>query len=247
VPSAASVPVYAHRFGSAYGPESSHAALEHTLAGGVDGVEADIVLTRDDQVLALHDPILSYSTDLTGWAHERSAAEILDAHLPGADAGPSDEHPMTLERVLEIIPDALPFQLDVKAYADHKLARRTAERACQVMCEHGTTERAEIISFFSAACTAASAAGLSTRLVAWSDYAPEALAEWVVEHEISGVSFEGFIFSRQLERALHGAGLTISVGAVNNIDQVRKLLPLKPDIIISDRPHELRSEMAEEI
>jgi glycerophosphoryl diester phosphodiesterase len=245
MPSTAHPPIYAHRFGSDYGPESSRSALEHTLSGGVDGIEADVVLSGDDRVLALHDPILSYSTDLTGWAHERSAAELCDAHLLEDAGEPSEEHPMSLEQVLELIPRDLPFQLDVKAYADQELARRTAERACEVMREHGTAERAEVISFFSGACEAASAAGLRSRLVAWSDYAPEALAEWVVSHGMIGVSFEGFILSERVVRPLHGAGLTISAGAVNKVDQARKLEPLRVDILVSDRPHELRSELAD--
>lgn len=246
MPSDAHQPIYAHRFGSDYGPESSRTALEHTLSGDVDGIEADIVLSGDDRVLALHDPILSYSTDLTGWAHERSAAELCGAHLLDDAGEPSEEHPMSLEQVLELIPRDLPFQLDVKAYADHELARRTAERACEVMREHGTADRAEVISFFSGACEAASAAGLRSRLVAWSDYAPEALAEWVVGHGMTGVSFEGFILSERVVRPLHDAGLTISAGAVNKVDQARKLEPLGVDILVSDRPHELRSELAED-
>lgn len=246
MPSDAHPPIYAHRFGSDYGPESSRTALEHTLSGDVDGIEADIVLSGDDRVLALHDPILSYSTDLTGWAHERSAAELCGAHLLDDAGEPSEEHPMSLEQVLELIPRDLPFQLDVKAYADHELARRTAERACEVMREHGTADRAEVISFFSGACEAASAAGLRSRLVAWSDYAPEALAEWVAGHGMTGVSFEGFILSERVVRPLHDAGLTISAGAVNKVDQARKLEPLGVDILVSDRPHELRSELAED-
>jgi glycerophosphoryl diester phosphodiesterase len=244
VPGDAHPPIYAHRFGSDYGPESSRSALEHTLSGGVDGIEADVVLSGDDRVLALHDPILAYSTDLTGWANERSAAELCGAHLLDDAGEPSEEHPMSLEQVLEIIPRDLPFQLDVKAYADHELACRTAERACEVMRGHGTAERAEVISFFSGACEAARAAGLSSRLVAWSDYAPEALAEWAVGHGMIGVSFEGFILSESVVRPLHDSGLTISVGAVNTVDQARKLEPLGVDILVSDGPHELRAELS---
>ena len=53
--SKAAIPVYAHRFGSAYGPESSRQALEGALAHEVDGLESDVGRTRDDRVLALHD------------------------------------------------------------------------------------------------------------------------------------------------------------------------------------------------
>jgi glycerophosphoryl diester phosphodiesterase len=153
---------------------------------------------------------------------------------------------MRLEQVLEIIPRDLPFQLDVKAYADHDLARRTSERACEVVRDRGTEERVELISFFSGACAAASQQGVSARLVAWADYAPEAMAEWVADHGMIGVSFEGFILSERIMRAVHDAGLTVSAGAVNTIDQARKLLALEVDIIVSDRPLELRAELAEE-
>jgi glycerophosphoryl diester phosphodiesterase len=62
-----------------------------------------------------------------------------------------------------------------------------------------------------------------------------------------GVSFEGFILSERIVRTVHDAGLTISAGAVNIVDQARKLLDLEVDILVSDRPHELRSEIAEEV
>jgi glycerophosphoryl diester phosphodiesterase len=59
-----------------------------------------------------------------------------------------------------------------------------------------------------------------------------------------GVSLEGFILSERVVRPLHDAGLTISAGAVNKVDQARRLEPLGIDILVSDRPHELRSELA---
>ncbi|HSJ17473.1 MAG TPA: glycerophosphodiester phosphodiesterase [Solirubrobacterales bacterium] len=242
--SEAAVPIYAHRFGSAYGPESSRQALEGALAHGVEGLESDVVLTRDDRVLALHDPSLSYSTDLSGWAHEHDSAQLLDAHIVGGAGESSDQHPMALEEVLEIIPDQIPYQLDVKAYADHGLARRTAERACEIVRAHGTGERAELISFFTVGCEAAVEQGVDARLVAWADYAPAALVEWVKSRGIAGMSLEGFILSEELAATIHDAGLTISAGAVNTPDQGRRMLELGVEILVSDRPHELRDELA---
>ena len=42
------VPVYGHRFGGDYGPEGSRVALEKSLARQVDGLECDIILSRDE-------------------------------------------------------------------------------------------------------------------------------------------------------------------------------------------------------
>jgi hypothetical protein len=75
--------------------------------------------------------------------------------------------------------------------------------------------------------------------------APEALARWAREHHLAGVSFEAFIFTRPLRDALRGAGLRISVGAINSIEQLEPVLPMAPDVLVSDRPHELREEWRE--
>lgn len=232
--------IYAHRLGGGNGPECSRAALEATLELGVDGLETDVVLTADGEVFALHDPILSISTDGQGWAHQNPARELRRLHLRDRSGGPSDEHPMSLPELLQAMPSEIPIQLDVKAYADPALARRTATRACEILLEHGTADRAEVISFFTDACTATVHRGLTARLVAWADYAPLALVQWVRERGFVGVAVEGFIFHRELARALHDAGLSISVGAINSGDQLRTLLPMDPDIVVSDRPHEIR-------
>ena len=61
-------PLYAHRLGRHYGPDSSAAALRRTLTGPVEGLETDVCLTSDDQLVLLHDPLLTLGTTLDGWA-----------------------------------------------------------------------------------------------------------------------------------------------------------------------------------
>ena len=239
------LPVYAHRLGGSYGPESSPASLERTLSQPVDGMEADVVLTADEKVVVLHDPGLSLSTNLDGWAEDVTAAELLEAHILDRAGEPSDQRPMLLMELLERIPSAMPLQLDVKAYVDQALVRRTVEFACDVLHRHGTSGRAEILSFFTIGCVAARSRDVKARLVVWGDYAPRALAEWALSHHFAGVAFEGFMFSRALRETLTASGLTAQVGAVNNAAQLKRVLPLAPDIIASDCPHELAAELAQ--
>jgi glycerophosphoryl diester phosphodiesterase len=67
-------PLYAHRLGRAYGPDSSRTALARALREPLEGLETDCCLTADGKLVLLHDPLLDLGTTLTGWAHERSAA-----------------------------------------------------------------------------------------------------------------------------------------------------------------------------
>ena len=235
------LPVYGHRFGGDYGPESARPVLEKSLAHGVDGLECDIILSGDDEIFALHDPDLALSTNLDGWAQAHTADEIDEACIRGRNGEVSDQHPLRLRAVLDLIPPELPLQLDVKAYAEPGLIDRTTARACEITKEHGTDDRIEVISFFTRGCLVAIDHGVSTRLVLWADYAPEALVQWVRDRRIDGVSLEGFIFSHELIDPLHEAGVTISVGAVNSPGQLERLLPMRPDIIVSDCPAEIRN------
>src|SRR5947208_7863043 len=134
-------PVYGHRFGGDYGPESSRPALEKSLAHGVDGIECDIILSGDDEIFALHDPDLALSTNLDGWAQAHTADEIDEACIRGPNGEVSDQHPLRLRAVLDLIPPELPLQLDVKAYADPELVDRTTDRACEITKEHGADDR----------------------------------------------------------------------------------------------------------
>jgi glycerophosphoryl diester phosphodiesterase len=245
MPSRDQIPVFAHRFGSEYGPESSQAALEKSLARQVEGLECDIILSCDDEVFALHDPDLALCTNLESWAHKHDAAEIDEAFILDRKGEVSEEHPLRLRTVLELIPRDLPLQLDIKAYVDRELVEQTTRRACEIVREHGTADRITVISFFTPGCVVAREHDIRTLLVLWADYAPEALVKWVVDRGIAGVSCEGFILAKALADPIHEAGLTISVGAVNSRGQVERLLPLQPDIIVSDQPTEVRRMVSE--
>ena len=185
-------PLYAHRLGRAYGPDSSGAALARALDGPLDGLETDCCLTADGELVLLHDPLLDAGTTLRGWAHERTAAEICAGRLRHADGTPSHERPLLLEELLRRAPRDTTLQLEVKAHADAALARRTALVLCDRLRHDPTRDRIEVISFWSGACELAAACGFRARLVLWADCPVEALAAWA----------EGCRAARSLRRAL---------------------------------------------
>lgn len=236
-------PLYAHRLGRAYGPDSSATALARALAAGVDGLETDVCLTSDLELVLVHDPLLRIGTTLDGWAHERSAAEIRDAWIRDRDGEPTGERPLTLDELLAATPGDLPIQVEVKAHADPELAARTALAICERYRHHPARERLEVISFHTAAVAQAAAHGYPARLVIHAEYAPEALAAWAVSHGVTGVSAEHFLLTPKLVSALRLAGLSINTGTVNDAELLLRVCELaSPDAICTDRPAELRAE-----
>lgn len=234
-------PLYAHRLGRHYGPDSSAAALRHTLANPVEGLETDICLTADDQLVLLHDPLLTLGTTLEGWARQRTGDEIRSALIRDPTGEPTTEHPLLLEELLELLPEAVGLQLEVKAHADADLASRTAEVLCERLRSDPIRDRVEVLSFHGEACAVASANGVSSRLVIWADYAPEALASWARRTGVKGVSVEHFLLSERLVGVLRDAGLSVNTGTVNHLEVLRRVVEFGPDAIGTDRPHELRA------
>jgi glycerophosphoryl diester phosphodiesterase len=233
-------PLYAHRLGRAYGPDSSAAALRGALAAGVDGLETDVCLTADGALVLLHDPYLPLGTDLEGFAHERSARDLRRARLRNREGRLTAEAPLFLGDLLATAPLDVALQLEVKAHADPALAGRTVDALAQQL----RGRRAEVLSFSAATCERAARLGCATRLVVWADYAPAALVRWARRHGVSGVCVEHFLLSVPLVRTLRGGGLSVTTGTLNERALLDRVLPLRPDAVTSDRPHALRDAVA---
>jgi len=239
-------PLIAHRCGRAYGPDSSRRALRAALAGGpLRGVETDVCLTRDGALVCLHDPYLALGTTLTGWAHERSAADVLAGRLLDGEGRATAERPLLVDEVLDLVPPGLTVQLDVKAHADAALARRTADALAAVLSRRPDAGRVEVLSFHAAAVEQAVSHGLAGRLVVWADYAPAALARWAADLALRGVCVEHFLLGQPLVAALRDAGLSVTTGTVNHAAIAERALAHAPDALTSDRPHQLAAELAE--
>jgi glycerophosphoryl diester phosphodiesterase len=234
----------AHRLGRAYGPDSSATALAGALAGPLTGLETDVVLTADGKLALLHDSLLPLAITLEGWAHERTADEILAARLLDRTGEPTDERPLLLTDLLQAVPAGLILQLEVKAHADEALARRTTEAICAHVDAASATAQVELISFYSGACEVAADAGVRSRLIVWADYEPQALADWAARTGVAGVSIEHFLLSDRLVGALRAARLSVNTGTVNDAEVLERVLAFGPDAVVTDRPHELRAEAA---
>jgi glycerophosphoryl diester phosphodiesterase len=236
-------PLYAHRLGRAYGPDSSAAALARALDGPLGGLETDCCLTADGDLVLLHDPLLDAGTTVRGWAHERTAAEICAGRLRHADGTPSRERPLLLEELLRRAPPDTTLQLEVKAHADAALARRTALVLCDRLRDDPARERIEVISFWSGACELAAGCGFRARLVLWADCPVDPLAAWAEDAGLHGVCVEHFLLTPALSEPFLARGLSVTTGTVNHPALLEPLLGLGLDAVTSDRPHELRAEL----
>src|SRR5207244_43725 len=70
------VTAIAHRGGSKLRPENTLVAFDHAVSLGVDAIECDVHLSRDRELVVIHDPTLDRTTDARGPVSAMSAAEL---------------------------------------------------------------------------------------------------------------------------------------------------------------------------
>lgn len=68
--------VIAHRGGARLRPENTMAAFDHAASLGVDAIECDVHLSRDGQVVVIHDDTVDRTTNASGAVSAFTAAEL---------------------------------------------------------------------------------------------------------------------------------------------------------------------------
>src|SRR3982074_3824193 len=77
----------AHRGGSLLWPENSLLAFRNAIALGADFIEFDVHLSRDGEVMVIHDPTLERTTDGQGAVRDRTVAELKALRLKDRAGG----------------------------------------------------------------------------------------------------------------------------------------------------------------
>ncbi|MCL2560565.1 MAG: glycerophosphodiester phosphodiesterase [Turicibacter sp.] len=93
--------VYAHRGSKGHYPENTMLAFKKAIEVGVDGIELDVHLTKDGEIVVIHDATLDRTTTGTGNIKDRTLAEI-QAFSAGAKFGEFKQYDVSWD--LEVVP-----------------------------------------------------------------------------------------------------------------------------------------------
>jgi glycerophosphoryl diester phosphodiesterase len=245
----------AHRGGSALAPENTLAAFDGAVRLGADALEIDVRRTRDGAVVVFHDEETARLTGQAGTIEARTLEEVraLDAGF-GFSSDDGATFPFrgtgvgvpTLTELLARHP-AMRVNIDAKT-DDEPLARALAE----VLRAAGALDRACIGSFHDV-----QADRLGALLPSCARYLPEQAATCHVMAAKAGAGGEGCPGGYQLASLPHRMGdfvvvdepvvawfharaMRVQVWTVDEAADMRQLLRLGVDGIVTDRPDVLR-------
>jgi glycerophosphoryl diester phosphodiesterase len=262
---------YAHQGGAKEAPSSTIFAIRRALSLGVPAIELDVHATADGRLVVCHDATLDRTSDGHGAIAAHTLAEIrrLDNaywFVPGEDAATGrdeGDYPLrgrfpedpelgvaTLEEVLETCEGVL-LNLDIKRSAPDVSPYEAT--LAQVLTSYGRSDDVIVASFLDSATDAfrdlAPGIGTSAGTIAVADFVravragkePPESARHHVALQVPA-SFSGIeIVDEQFVEVAHQCGLAVHVWTVDDEDEMRRLVALGVDGIISDRPSVLQA------
>lgn len=122
--------VHGHRGARALRPENTIAAFEYAIAAGVDALEMDMAVTRDNVIVISHDPILEppvcHGSEPRAVIHELTLAQVKqwdcgaqqNPRFPTQQAIPGTRMP-TLDEVFALAPrGTFDYNIETKSFPD---------------------------------------------------------------------------------------------------------------------------------
>jgi len=138
--------IFAHRGARRAAPENTLPAFAAALEMGADGIELDVHLTADGQLVVIHDFNVEKTTDGRGEVERMTADEMarLDAgsHFSPAFAGTRIPH---LEEVLDLLRDRCRINIEIKS--NDLYARDASERVAGLVRARNLYDQVIVSSF----------------------------------------------------------------------------------------------------
>jgi glycerophosphoryl diester phosphodiesterase len=240
----------AHRGGSALAPENTLAAFEQAAALGADAIETDVRLTADGAVVVFHDDDTGRLTGARGTIESRALDEVRRLDAGHGFTRDGRTFPFRARGVLvPTFAEALArfprmrFNVDAKL-DDAALAEALARDVRAARAE----DRVCVGSFFDA-----QAERLGTLLPDCCRYLPQEAATCHVLAALSGNPADGCprgydladlphrmndmtVVTPAVVEHFHGLGMPVHVWTVDDEAEMRALLALGVDGIVTDRP-----------
>ncbi|HET6626830.1 MAG TPA: glycerophosphodiester phosphodiesterase [Nocardioidaceae bacterium] len=242
-----SVLAFAHRGGAFHpeieGLENTMAAFEHAVDLGFEYLETDVHVTRDGALLAFHDAVLDRVTRHKGAIADLRYSDVAEALIGGREQIP------TMSALFERFPDAR-FNIDLKSdaavapLADLVASFGAQDRVCVGSFSRRRTNRFRSLAGDRVATAAAPLDVVAfrflptTRLV---DVLTRDRAALQVPHRHRGLT----IVTPKLIARAHELGKPVHVWTVDDPAEMRHLLDLGVDGLMTDRTDLLREVLVE--
>lgn len=242
--------IVAHRGASGQAPENTIASVRLAWVLKADAVEVDVHLTRDGQIVCLHDETLERTTNGNGNVRDKTWDELkrLDAGSWKDQRFAGERIPL-LSEVLDTVPDGKRLFVEIKA------GKELTGELVRLLKEHASAGKITVISFDVDAldrlkrelpdvpCFWIVDAERASRFGGWKPI-KERVAQQARDFGFEGIDISDGGFSKELLLACRENKLELHVWTVDDPERARELAMLGVDGITTNRPEAIRAAFA---
>jgi len=254
------IQVHGHRGARAMRPENTLPAFEYAISQGVDALELDMAVTRDNVIVVSHDPVLEPPV-CTGpqekaVIHQLTLAEVKqwdcgakqNPAFPKQQAVPGTRMP-TLEEVFALAPKGkFLFNIETKSFPDRPELTPPPEEFARMVLDlvrkHRLETRVVLQSFDFRTLLAMKKLAPEIALSALYEGAPKDFVTIAKEAGAGIVSPTFRLVTPEQVRAAHAAGLQVLPWTANRPEDWTRLAGAGVDGIITDDPAALIAWLA---
>ena len=219
--------IIAHRGASAHAPENTMTAFQLALDVHADGIELDVMLSKDGEVVVIHDDTVDRTTDGSGRVKDMTWQE-----LQSLDAGEGAAIP-SLEAVFERFGGKFLINIELKNYSS--IFDPLPLKVAHLVKKHNLVDSVLISSFnpFNLPRVRRRIPDVRLGLITM----PAKAKHWIWRFFVYDSLHPHYDdVDKVLVSALHARGRQINVWTVDDPQEIRRLADLKVDGIITNDP-----------
>jgi glycerophosphoryl diester phosphodiesterase len=229
--------VLGHRGARRRAPENTMAAFELAMREGADGVELDVRLDREGDVVVIHDRDLAR---VTGNRDCRRLEDVTRFDLAGVDVGSGERVPRLVDVLTWARERDARVNVELKRDVRHRV--RLVWEVCRlVRAEPDAAERL-VMSSFDPQLVAAVARLLPHVVVGWLVESPRRVPGRSFSERLVGATAlhpQASLVAPPVIAPWRAERLPVNVWTVNDPDEARRLDALGVDTLISDVPGQI--------
>jgi len=228
--------ILGHRGFSAGYPENTRLAMVKAMEAGAHGVEWDVQLSRDGQVMVMHDERVDRTTDGHGLLRQLTYAELRRLNAAGGALERSFEPVPMLSEVLDdlyqIQPDGF-YNLEIKVADDRWQA--LVDKTLAVVQNHPLRPRLRYSSFHASSLSYLACQDPTAGVGLLVDGVDDGVWQTLHRGRWASLHVRYSAVDAPLVARCHHLGLALAVYTVDACEDLVRMANLGVDIIISNR------------
>ncbi len=234
--------VVAHRGAMGYAPENTLVAMKKAIEMKAEYSELDVQETKDGKIILLHDKTLKRTgnRDLNIW--ELNYDDLKDIEVGEWFSEEFKGEPIpTLEEVINLVKGKMKLNIELKANKHEKML---AERALQVVIDNNFLDQVVFTSFKFDEIRRLRAINKEAKVGYIFSRMPTSVD--VFSEDVDMLSAKYKLVDEEFMSKARAAGKEVAVWTVNKPEDMRRMIELGVDAIITNYPDVLRKMLDEE-